>query len=397
MTANPVSGAGYLLEGIGLIARPGLRRFVIVPLLVNILVFSAGIGAGVHWFEGYVAWMDSRVPSWLQWLDWVIWPLFVLFLLVLIFYGFSLLANLIAAPFNSLLAEQVERHLTGQPLDQEGGIKRMLKDLVPTLFDELKKILYALALAIPFLLLLLVPLVGPILWFLYTAWILAIQYADYPMGNNGLKLREMRKRLKGRRLLSLSFGAATAVLAMVPVLNFIAMPSAVAGATALWVRELKGGRNYQGPHESRVATRSVLLVIDQLSGHIGGLVLRESTGRAPGSVPTDVADLLLNRCYAKDVASAEALEVYLERERGHKVRRPASNARNGEEPKSPVQRMVEDEARAGTRGGPSGQREEVRAAHRRLMQRMHPDRGGSDYLAAKINEAKDVLLGVSRR
>ena len=235
---------------------------------------------------------------------------------------------------------------------------------------------------------------GPILWFLYTAWILAIQYADYPMGNNGLKLREMRKRLKGRRLLSLSFGAATAGLAMVPVLNFIAMPSAVAGATALWVRELKGGRNYQGPHESRVATRSVLLVIDQLSGHIGGQVLEGiHRGRPLDQVPTEDLLDLLNRCYATDVASAEALEVYLERERGHKVRRPASNARNGEEPKSPVQRMVEDEARAVLGVGPQASDEEVRAAHRRLMQRMHPDRGGSDYLAAKINEAKDVLLG----
>jgi CysZ protein len=221
MSANPVTGAGYLLEGIRLIASPGLRRFVIVPLLVNILVFAAGIGAGVVWFEGFVDWMDARVPSWLQWLDWLIWPLFVLLLLILVFYGFALVANLIAAPFNSLLAEQVERHLTGQPLEQTSGLTRVLKGLLPALLDELRKVIYALVSAIPFLVLLFVPIAGPVLWFLYTAWILSVQYADYPMGNHGLKFREMRRRLKERRLLTLGFGAATAGLSMIPVLNFI--------------------------------------------------------------------------------------------------------------------------------------------------------------------------------
>jgi CysZ protein len=394
MALNPVYGAGYLLEGIRLIAKPGLRRFVMVPLIVNVLVFSAGIAAGVSWFRGFVGWMDSRIPSWLQWLDWVLWPLFVLLLLLLVFYGFGLLANLIAAPFNSLLAEQVERHLTGQPLDQEGGIKRMLRELLPTLLDELKKILYALALAVPFLLLLWVPVVGALLWLFYTSWVLAVQYADYPMGNHGLKLREMRKRLKERRWTSLGFGAATAGLGMVPVLNFIAMPAAVAGATALWVRELKGGSNYQGPHQSRVATRVVLLAIDQLSGRISGELLEGvHRGKPLDAVPTEDLRDLLKRCFATDVSSAEALEVYLERERGEKISRPEAGARASESPRPPLQRMVADEARAILGVGPEASPDDIRTAHKKLMQRLHPDRGGSDYLAAKINEAKDVLLG----
>jgi CysZ protein len=61
------------------------------------------------------------------------------------------------------------------------------------------------------------------------------------MANHGLKFREMRRRLRGRPVLSLGFGAATAGLTMVPVVNFIAMPSAVAGATAMWVKELDTG------------------------------------------------------------------------------------------------------------------------------------------------------------
>jgi CysZ protein len=394
MSVAPVSGAGYLLQGIRLIARPGLRRFVIAPLLINILVFSAGIAAGVSWFERFVTWMHGQVPGWLQWLDWVLWPLFILMLLVLVFYGFSMIANLIASPFNGLLAEKVELLLTGRPLDQGGGTVQVLKDLVPTLIDELRKVLYALLLAIPFLVLLFVPLVGPVLWFLYTAWVLVLQYTDYPMGNNGLKFRDMRRRLRERWGLSMGFGAATAGLSLVPVLNFIAMPSAVAGATALWVREFKGPGNYQGPHESRVTTRGVRLVIDQLSGQIRGELLEGNyRGQSLDQVSTEELKDLLALWNQTDVASAEALEVYLERERQYRAPQPAAARPAGHQRVPPTVRMVSDEARAVLGLTPEAGPEEVLAAHRRLMMRLHPDRGGSDYLAAKINEAKEVLLG----
>jgi CysZ protein len=57
------------------------------------------------------------------------------------------------------------------------------------------------------------------------------------MGNQGLKFREMRQRLRQRPALSLGFGAATGLMTLIPLVNFLAMPSAVAGATLLWVRE----------------------------------------------------------------------------------------------------------------------------------------------------------------
>lgn len=242
MAVNPMSGARYLIEGMRLIKRPGLRRFVLAPLLINILVFAAAIWYGLSQFESFLLWIQTKIPTWLQWLDWLLWPLFIIALLILVFYSFTLVANLIASPFNGLLAEKVELHLTGRPLNEGGGWKKAMTELIPTLLDEIRKLLFALLLAIPFLILFLIPginLAAPVLWFLYTAWILTLEYSDYPMGNHGLKFREIRARLRQRRLLGLGFGAATAALTMVPVVNFIVMPSAVAGATAMWVRELR--------------------------------------------------------------------------------------------------------------------------------------------------------------
>jgi CysZ protein len=391
MATNPFTGAGYLLQGIRLITRPGLRRFVVVPLAVNILIFSAAIALGVRLFGNVLATLDARLPSWLGWLDWVLWPLFVLVLLVVVFNLFALVANLIASPFNSLLAEKVERMLTGRPLDEGSTLAGVMSDIVPTLVDEIRKLLYAVVLAIPFLLLLFVPIVGQIFWFLYIAWVLAVQYSDYPMGNHGMKFREMRRRLGRQRGMSLGFGASAAMLSMAPLVNFILMPSAVAGATAMWVREMKGATNYQSPTRSRVATRCVLLEIDHLSGRIGGEVLAgPHAGQSLDQVSTEDLVELLEAAYAGDPESAEALEVYLDRERGRKTAE-APPRRHAETPRAPIERMPPEEARAVLGIGPDAGPQEVRSAHRRLIQRLHPDRGGSDYLASKINEAKQIL------
>jgi CysZ protein len=325
-------------------------------------------------------------------LDWVLWPLFVLVLLVVVFNLFALVANLIASPFNSLLAEKVERMLTGRPLDEGSTLAGVMSDIVPTLVDEIRKLLYAVVLAIPFLLLLFVPIVGQVLWFLYIAWVLAVQYSDYPMGNHGMKFREMRRRLGRQRGMSLGFGASAAMLSMVPLVNFILMPSAVAGATAMWVRELKGATNYQSPTRSRVATRCVLLEIDHLSGRIGGEVLAGPRCRTVArSGPTEDLVEMLETCYAGDPESAEALEVYLERERGRKTAE-SPRRRHAETPRAPIERMHRTRPAPSSVSARTPVRKRFASAHRRLIQRLHPDRGGSDYLASKINEAKQILL-----
>jgi CysZ protein len=393
MLTKPLSGAGYLLQGLQLVFHPRLRRFVIIPFLINALVFSAAIYAGVVAFERLMLSLESRLPGWLGWLDWILWPIFILIVLVVVFNTFAVVANLIASPFNGLLAEKVERLLTGRPVEQGGNLASILVEILPSLIEELRKLVYALVLAIPFLLLLLVPLVGQTLWFIYIAWVIAVQYLDYPMGNHGIRFREMRRRLGQQRGMSLGFGAAAALLSMVPLVNFILMPSAVAGATAMWVRELKGGDTYQGAAQSRVATRCVLLLIDHLSGRMRGEVLAGPyEGQTLDQVPTRELVELLEACYASDPESAEALEAYLEHERGRKTEE-SPRQHDAQTRQVPIEQMHPDEARAilGLRADAGA--DEVRGAHRRLMQRLHPDRGGSDYLAAKINEAKQVLLG----
>lgn len=238
LSNNPVSGALYFMRGLGLIMQPGIRPFVVVPLLVNTLLFVGLIWLGTDQMD---ALMQRLIPTGWEWLSWLLWPVFAVAVLLIVFFGFVMVGNLIAAPFNGMLAEAVERKLTGREPDPTSW-SRLPGEVGRTLVSELRKIVYTLLRAVPLLILFLIPVVNvlaPFLWILFSAWLLAIQYADYPMGNHGLAFPEQRRRLKSRRLLALGFGGLAMVVLAIPVVNFLVIPTAVAGATAMWVERLR--------------------------------------------------------------------------------------------------------------------------------------------------------------
>lgn len=138
---------------------------------------------------------------------------------------------------------------------------------------------------------------------------------------------------------------------------------------------------------SEVETEFLRMRLDHDTGEMDGTVLQgRYEGRALRGLGLSELLELLGECRA-DRKSMAVLEAYLDRVhedwRGHR-RPPPGRSPDG---------MNEDEARAVLGVGPDATREEIVQAHRRLMQRLHPDRGGSDYLAAKLNAAKDLLLG----
>lgn len=240
MMTTPVHGAAYLLRGLRLIREPGIRRFVAIPLAVNTLLFAALIWYGAGEFNAFV---DSLLPAWLEWLRWLLWPLFALTVLLVVFYLFILAANLIGAPFNGFLAARIEQRLTGTyPGGPETGWKETLAGTLPAVLAEVRKLLYFIAWSIPLLILFLIPginVIAPLLWIAFSARMLAMEYLDYPMGNHGLTFAEQRGRQREKPMLVLGFGAAALFLTLIPVLNFLAMPAAVAGATAMWVEQFK--------------------------------------------------------------------------------------------------------------------------------------------------------------
>lgn len=146
---------------------------------------------------------------------------------------------MVAAPFNGLLAEKVEAYLTGiVPVDR--GISATIRDVPRVIGRQLSIIFYYLPRALAILLLYFIPIVqgfAVVIWFLFSAWFLALQFIDFPTDNHRIPVAQVRAWLEARRFATWGFGISLLLVMSLPVLNFFAIPAAVAGATKFWVEE----------------------------------------------------------------------------------------------------------------------------------------------------------------
>jgi hypothetical protein len=209
-------------------------------------------------------------------------------------------------------------------------------------------------------------------------------------------------------------------VAALAVAGFLLMRGALAIAIPLAVfgLALVGGRNVLGfsgrpfgsaqkspGQKSHVRTDRLEMELDHDSGHMDGKCL---SGRFAGRSLSSLSDRetmeLLAELHAAGVREAALMQAYLDWRLPHwrdqasaedwqprgfaeeeKAQPPRSRARPG--------RMSVEEAHAVLGVDKTASEEEIKQAHRRLMMKMHPDQGGSTYLAARINEAKEVLIG----
>lgn len=177
----------------------------------------------------------------------------------------------------------------------------------------------------------------------------------------------------------------------------LGVPLIAAGVSALTLGrigpiDLGGGRKSPG---SKSSVRSAFLdmELDHDSGELKGRVVG---GTYEGRSLDDLDEAALQKLYrevAMDAESVSLLEAYLDRRfpgwrddvEGDAAAGPRGAANAGP--------MTDEEAYQVLGLAPGASEAEIRAAHRNLMKRFHPDQGGSTFLASKINEAKDRLLG----
>lgn len=245
MTPSPLHAAGGLLAGLSypfralalINRRRELWGYILVPILVNVvvaMVLYLGLFAG-SWYA-----LDSAIgPSGSELVTVVLVVLrVVLGLTLAVVIGFLMVrfGVVLGAPWYGRLSEHLEATLTGRA-EQEVRltVSAVLHDIWRALLFELKKLLLVLAIWLPSLLLLLIPVAGAMLYaivgFLLGALISCLDFFDGPQERRRLGFRAKLNTVRTYFPASLSFGALAFILVSIPVVNLLSIPLCVTAGT----------------------------------------------------------------------------------------------------------------------------------------------------------------------
>ena len=236
---NPLLVINCLRQGMHLMIHPQLKKFLLIPLGINTIIYTAAFITSYQLMNHFI---QQLIPAWLTWLNWLLWPVFFISFAIIVFFSFSLLANLIAAPYYSRLAAQTRFLITGKTSDLPEASWRQI------ISAEWRRIRYLLFRLLPLSLLFLIPLVNliaPILWSLFAAWGVGLEYLAYPLENQGQLFPEQQKFIKRHRIGVLCFGGLSGIALSLPVINLLAAPVAVIAAV-IYVQQLSA------PEEIRI-------------------------------------------------------------------------------------------------------------------------------------------------
>ena len=233
-----MNGIDCFFEGLRLMWRPGIRAYVIIPFTLNALVFVGIVFWGVAQYDALSS-STGLLPEWLFFLAGIVAFIAGVAAFLAFVLAFAIVASIISSPFLALLAEKVETQLTGVQPSASGNL---LVIAIRALGREVAKALYYLPRLLGIFLLTLIPgvnVASPLLWALFGAWMMTIQFTDYAADNNGVAFRDLRNRLGTGKFQAIVFGLVAYVALAIPVVNIILIPAAVSGGTVFWVKRLR--------------------------------------------------------------------------------------------------------------------------------------------------------------
>ena len=224
------SGFGSAFRGVGtLVATPRLWPYAIAPavaawaLLVTALLFIERWG-----FEPLRVWATESLGD-TEWAGWLVYAVGWIVGVVAMMFVYCTFARVIAAPFLALLADRSVAHVSGRPAPAAPGDPLMRWVLRP-LAEALQLLAIKLAVTLLALPLLLIPVAGPVLFWIVASALLGLDFVDVALSARGILMAERLRFARSHAAACLGMGVAGSLFLMVPCLNLILLPGCVVGA-----------------------------------------------------------------------------------------------------------------------------------------------------------------------
>ncbi len=237
--AEVVRGMGYFFRGAAyLAARPDAWHYVLIPFVLNTLLFVAVLYFAL---TGVGGWLDGMLEdsAYWGWLWYVAMMVFVALVGLALFYTFALAGTVIAAPFTEFLSERMETEqlegYTPPPLLW----RRIVRETARATWEALKLLAVEVAAIAVLLAIGCVPVVGWIVAGAGFAAIAAVDFLDVVMARKHYRLSEKAGFVWRHRGRAIGFGVVMYLVMLVPIVNFLFIPAGVAGGTLLYLEAPK--------------------------------------------------------------------------------------------------------------------------------------------------------------
>jgi CysZ protein len=223
-------------------SNPRLIQYVLIPFLINTIVFSGAVYLGLDFFSTTVVEYIPQGDAW-YWsvLYWFLWVVAVLLTAVLVFFSFTVVGNLLASPFNDLLSERTEEVLSGNHNDETFAFGRFFRDALSTILLEAKKMWVFVVVMVLILPLNLLPGVGNTLYTVLaislTLFFLCFEYLGFVLVRKRQFFRDQKNYIFARKFLMLGFSCGVMAILAIPFFQLLCIPLAVIAATRLWCEE----------------------------------------------------------------------------------------------------------------------------------------------------------------
>ncbi|MCB0279421.1 MAG: EI24 domain-containing protein [Calditrichaeota bacterium] len=224
-----------------LIQRPKLIGYTIIPVIITFFSFIFSIWLGGSWLLNRITELfgvQTDETIWATVLT-IISAVFIFSLLLIgAGYLFVSVSKLFSAPFNDLLSEKVEIAYNPDYKEPENALLHLIKTLIPSLIEELKKIILIISgflLLYAVYLLPVIQVLAPVLIIIYSVAVISIDFVDYSMARRQFSIREKIVFFKTNKLTMLGFGTAVFLLLFIPFTTLFVIQIAVIGGTLLFI------------------------------------------------------------------------------------------------------------------------------------------------------------------